>query len=154
VRRCLLIGLLAAVALPGYAGIRTNKRTINSLEIDGVSQGRGWSVSAPTLRSSSGYLSYDVSGKSPQVTFRPKSGRHARWTFVEERRYQVELPDKGDKRGTDLERTGWTMKLQAAEGPFAGWYLGRVDGTLSLVKDPRKAAKVLLVEREADIEHK
>src|SRR5262245_28280489 len=79
-----LLGLavLTALVVPCLAGIRVD-RAPNRLEVDGLSYGSEWTVSSPTLRSPSGYLAYDVSGKSPKVTFDPNQGRHATWTFVE-----------------------------------------------------------------------
>ena len=43
------------------------------------------------------------------------------------------------------------MELRAAEGPFQGWYLGRVDGVLELVKNPEKAVKVRMLETTQEI---
>lgn len=45
------------------------------------------------------------------------------------------------------------MKLRVMHGPYKGWYLGRVDDSLVLVKDPREIATLSLVETTTDIEH-
>ena len=151
--KVLLAGLVAAVAVAQVAaGIRKNDVRVNSLEIDGASYGTGVTVSAPTLHCSSGYLSYDVSGTSPDVTFDPRKGPHTTWAFVEMRGFTENTGGVGG--GYEHEREGYTMKLRATEGPFAGWYLGRVDGKLVLVEEPRRAATLRLVLREADVMHK
>jgi len=146
--------VLVVFILPSFAGIRENRRTPNRLEIDGASYGRGWIVSSPTLHSPDGYLVYDATGKSPKVSVGGTKGPQATWTFVGEKRYHEELANRGRTPGTDSERRGWSMKLRAAAGPFAGWYLGHKDGSLILVKDPARAATVALVGKECDIIHK
>jgi hypothetical protein len=148
-----VIGILV-LALPLLAGIRSNQTRPDRLEIDGVDYGTNWTISSPTLCSKSGYLSYDVTGKSPKVTFQKTQGPHSTWTFVEKRLYQEEFLDQGSKRGTDREVTGYSLKLRAAEGPYAGWYLAREGRELVLVKNPAWAARLVLVQREADIVHK
>ena len=60
---------LVALALPSFAGIRSNVRKLNELTIDGHSHGSGaWEVSSPTVACGSRYLTYDASGKSPKVS--------------------------------------------------------------------------------------
>ena len=39
------------------------------------------------------------------------------------------------------------MKVQAAEGPFEGWYLGLDVGSLVLVRERRTAATLHVVEK-------
>jgi hypothetical protein len=149
----LLAGLVAAVGVAQVAaGIRKNDHQVNALEINGASYGSGVAVGAPTLHFPSGYLSYDVTGNSPDVSFDLKKGPHTTWAFVEMRGFTESSGGAGG--GYEHEREGYTMKLRATEGPFAGWYLGRVDGKLVLVEEPRRAATLRLVLREADVLHK
>jgi hypothetical protein len=151
-RRGVLVGLLALLAVPLFAGIRTVIER-NRLEIAGFDYGSGWEVSSPTLRSDAGYLSYDVSGKTPKVTFEAKAGPHATWEFVDVKKFRIELAGKGSRRDTDREETGFKMQLRATEGPFRGWYLlRRVDGSLVLIKDPKLASTLRLVS-VADVRH-
>ena len=54
----------------------------------------------------------------------------------------------------DHNKFGYSLEVRASEGPFAGWYLGRVDGELVLVKNPRQAATIVMVQRETYLHHK
>jgi hypothetical protein len=147
-----LAALLVVVAVaPLGAGVRVRKKVVTRpLGIDGVAYGSRCAVSSPTVECSLGYLSYDASGKSPEVSFDSTKGPHTTWAFVELRPFgQMTSLDNPEEKGH--ERWGYTMKLRAAEGPLAGWYLGRVDGKLVLVKDYRQAATVRL-ESEADVD--
>ena len=51
-------------------------------------------------------------------------------------------------------QSGYTMKVRASEGPFEGWYLGRVDGALVLVKDRGSAATLEMLETTTEIKGK
>ena len=148
--RWVLVGLAAAATLPAYAGIRGPTRKVNALTIDGrpYGGGRSWAVDLPTLRAPSGYLAYDASGKSPKVTFRGEKGPGTSWRFVGVKYFTRYEPVRAS---VSEEQTGYTMKVRAAEGPFKGWYLARVGGSLVLVKDPGKAATLEMLETTVEI---
>jgi hypothetical protein len=149
-----MIGLVA-LGVPLFAGIRSNERKVNRLTIDGHSHGGGgWVVSSPTLWSLDGYLTYDASGKSPKVTFSQSRGPGTNWAFVGMKTFSERNAGRGFTRDSNLEQDGYTMELRATEGPYEGWYLGRVDGELVLVKQRRHSATVEMVVREADVIHK
>jgi len=140
---------MTVLALPSFAGIEGPTRKVNRLTIDGSKHGGegSWLVSAPTLQAPSGYLAYDASGKSPQVTFREAKGNGTSWSFVETVPFS-DYKQLGMRGGwyVSEQQSGYTMKVQATSGPFQGWYLGRVDGQLVLVKDRRKAATLRMLQ--------
>lgn len=152
-----LVGMAAAVALPAFAGIRGPTVTVNDLKIDGRSYGGAgaWAVSSPTLKAPSGYLSFDASGKSQQVTFRKEKGPGITWFFTEKSRFEDhEAKGKDAFHYVSEEQRGYTMKLRAGEGPLEGWYLGVEEGKLVLVKDSRNAATLRMVEKTVQIKSK
>ncbi|HEY7315924.1 MAG TPA: hypothetical protein VH643_41725 [Gemmataceae bacterium] len=154
-KKLIAVTVTVLAALPSYGGIRSNVTRVNGLQIDGVSYGGSWDVSSPTLRNRFFcYLAYDVSGESRKVLYSFQKGPQTTWAFVEMQPFTSEQRGKGSKRGLDLEQRGYTLKLRATAGPFKGWYLGRVDGSLVLVKNPKDAATLRLQETRADIEHK
>ena len=119
--RWVLVGLAVVIALPAFAGIRGPTRRPEALAIDGHDSGAGWEISSPTLRSRSGYLAYDASGKSPKVTYRTEKGPGTEWLFLEVRPFES-YESKGQRGGyyVSEEKTDYTMKIRAAAGPFKG----------------------------------
>src|SRR5436305_5751575 len=87
--RAAVAGLVLA-ALPALAGIRGPTATVNDLTINSQTFGGGgtWAVSSPTLRSPSGYLSFDATGKSREVTFRREKGPGIIWLFTDKARFE------------------------------------------------------------------
>jgi len=148
-----LAGLAVAVALPAFAGIRGPTVKVEALSIDGHEYGGRWEISYPTLRSPSGlYLAYDASGKSPKVTFRREKGPGTEWSYAELKHFKrYEGMGTEDYYYVSEEQTGYTMKIRAAEGPFKGWYLAREDDELILVKHPRDAATLRMLEKTVKI---
>src|SRR5438128_2740203 len=87
---------LVGVVLPSFAGIKVRSRTdsVDALEIDGGSYGRGpWSVDSPTIRSRNGYLAYEARGKSPRVYYSTGKGIGTSWSFVETFPFESREPD-------------------------------------------------------------
>jgi hypothetical protein len=138
-----IIGILV-LATPLFAGIRVSESKVNRLTIDGHEEGGSWAVSSPTLKSSRGYLAYDASARSTKVTFRWWKVRGTSWSFIDLKKFE-HTKRLGGRHDDDEETTGYTMKLQVAEGPNKGWYLGRKDGKLVLVEDRRDAATLKMV---------
>jgi hypothetical protein len=150
--RWVLVGLAVVIALPAFAGIRGPTVKVDALSIDGHNYGVSWEISSPTLCSSSGYLAYDASGKSPKVTFRREKGPGTEWFFFEVLHFKRQVSmGRSEFWYISEEQTGYTMKIRAAEGPFKGWYLARVDGALVLVKNHRDAATLRMLEKTVEI---
>jgi hypothetical protein len=149
-RKRVLVELLAAAALaavvvvPSFAGIRLGPTTkVKILSIDGHNYS-AWTLSSPTVSDREGYLTYDVTGKSPKVTFQEKKGPGAEWAFVGLKRFERD-EDRGISAG-ELQK-GYTMKLQATEGPFKGWYLCREkDGSFILVENRSDSSTLEMLE--------
>jgi hypothetical protein len=165
----MLVGLLAAaallavVAVPSSASIRAPRghyredddrrspdrgnvrywRPATILRIDGHSHGEYWDISAPTLQFRDCYLTYDASGKSTAITLREDKGPGTSWALVELKHFQRR---KGFFLFGPAEEVVSSMKLQATEGPFKGWYLCREKDRLVLTKEYRDAAKLEVVE--------
>ena len=66
--------------------------------------------------------SKSVTGKSPNVSYSQRRGLDTTWTIVELGPFQREFREGRRER----EKSGYKLKVRASEGPFAGWYLGRV----------------------------
>jgi hypothetical protein len=150
--------VVVVAVLPLEAAIKVRESKVNSLKIGGKDYGGSWRVSSPTLWSYNefGYLSYDASGKSPKVSFRLLRGSGSNWQFLEMRSF--EYTRRGgtwwSSNKNDVEVRGCTMKLRASTGPFKGWYLGREDGELVLVKDESSAVTLRLVLTETEYTHR
>jgi hypothetical protein len=138
--------LVAVVAVPSLAGIRLGPTTkVKLLSIDGHNYA-AWMLNSPTVSAREGYLTYDATGKSPRVTFQKEKGPGTAWGFVGLKNFERD-EDDGISAG-ELQK-GYTMKLQATEGPFKGWYLCREpDGGLILVQDHRQSSTLEMLEEK------
>jgi hypothetical protein len=141
-----IIGTLV-LATPLFAGIRGPERTLNALTINGHDDGESWVVSSPTLKNSRGYLAYDATASSTKVTFRWWKVRGTSWSFIDEKKF-THTRRLGGYNDDDEETTGYTMKLQVADSPSKGWYLGRKEGKLVLVEHRWEAATVKMVLKQ------
>jgi hypothetical protein len=143
--------LVAVAAVPSPAGIRGPTRKDNALSINGHGYGRGWSVNAPLLYGPDGYLTYDVTGKSPKVTFQKEKGPGAEWAFVEVKPWS-NTEGKGMRDGWYIseEQEGYSMKLQATEGPFKGWYLRWEKDGLVVTEKRLHSATLELLEKTTE----
>jgi hypothetical protein len=141
--RWTLIGLIALAAVPALAGIRGKTWRVNKLQIGWTTYDGKWDFDSPTIRSKDGYLTYDVTGQSRKVTFGKERGDQTTWAFVERTPFLDE--------SSNLEQKGYTLKIQATEGPFKGWYLGRAAGEFVLVEKRRDSVTLRLIQEETEI---
>ena len=82
-----------------------------------------WFINAPTLKNEENlFLSTDPEDKQPRLVLAAERGPHTEWNFDFVKHDEAYAPKegKGFRDGTATS----TFKLQAANGPFQGYYVG------------------------------
>jgi hypothetical protein len=103
-----------------------------------------WSVSAPTIRDASGkYMAWSPEEKGAHVVLQEDRGQNTRWAFImldriSPQRREVEVCS--GKKTFLVGDQGFTFRVQVAEGPFKGWYIGVEEMTPEEVERNKKEA--------------